>query len=49
MQVNCDVIVFFLNCGQLEAIQKPDSERMVRKIYIFINSKLLSYKTWKQN
>ena len=31
------------------AIRKPDSGRIVCKIYIFINSNLLPYKDWKQN
>ena len=30
-------------------MRKPDFERMVDETYIFVNSKLLSYKTWKQN
>ena len=42
MLINCDVIVFFSIYGQFEAIQKPDSRRMVYKIYIFINDNLLS-------
>ena len=41
MSRNCDVIVIFSISGQFGTIQKPDSGR---KIYIFINSKLLSYK-----
>ena len=41
---NCDVIVIFPICGQLGAIWKPDSGRIVCEIYIFINSKLLFYK-----
>ena len=44
MSANCDIIVIFPIDGQLGAIRKPDSERMVCKTYIFINSKLLSYK-----
>ena len=49
MSVNCDVIAIFPIHGQIEAIWKPDSGRIVRKIYIFINNNLLSYKNWKQN
>ena len=49
MSANCDVFVFFSICGQFAAIQKPDSRCMVYKIYIFINSNLLSYRIWKQN
>ena len=49
MSANCGVIVIFLIYGQFGAIRKPDSGRIVSKIYIFINSNLLSYKTWKQN
>ena len=44
MSRNCDVIVIFSISGQFGTIQKPDSGRIVCKIYIFINSKLLSYK-----
>ena len=35
---NCDVIVTFPIYGQFGAIQKPNSGRIVCKIYIFINS-----------
>ena len=49
MSSNCDVIVIFSIYNQFGAIQKPDSGGMVCKIYIFINSNLLSYKNWKQN
>ena len=49
MLANCDFIVFFPIYGQFAAIRKPDSRRMVCKTYIFINSNVLSYKTWKQN
>ena len=49
MSAHCEAIVFFPIYGQFAAILKPDSGRMVYKIYIFINSNLLSYKTWKQN
>ena len=41
---NCNVILIFLIYGQFGAIQKPDSECIVCKTYIFINSNLLSYK-----
>ena len=33
---------------QFGAIRKPDSGYIVCRIYIFINSNLLSYKNWKQ-
>ena len=45
MLANCDVIVIFPIYGQFVAILMPDSGRIVRKTYIFINSNLLSYKT----
>ena len=41
---NCDVIAIFAIYGQFGAIRKPDFGRIVCKTYIFINSKLLSYK-----
>ena len=44
MSKNCDVIAIFPIYGQFGAIWKPDSRRIVRKIYVFINSNLLSYK-----
>ena len=44
MSTSCDVIVNFPIYGQFGAIQKLDSEYMVYKSYIFINSNLLSYK-----
>ena len=47
MSANCDVIVIFPIFGQFGAIRKPDSERIVCKTYIFINSNLLSYRNWK--
>ena len=37
MLANCDVIVIFAIYGQFGATQKPDSGRIVRKTYIFIN------------
>ena len=44
MTENYDVIVIFSIYGQFGAIQSLDSGRIVCKSYIFINSKLLSYK-----
>ena len=44
MSENCDVIAIFPIYGQLGAIRKLDSGRIVCKIYVFINSNLLSYK-----
>ena len=49
MSGNCDVLIFFPIYGQLAAIRKPDSGRMVYKTYIFINNNLLPYKKLKQN
>ena len=49
MSNNCDVIVIFLIYCQFGAIRKPDSGKMVCKTYIFNNSNLLHYKSWKQN
>ena len=46
---NYDVIVIFPIYGQFGAMQKPDFGRIVYKIYISINSNLLSCKNWKQN
>ena len=37
---NCEVIVIFPIYGQFGAIQKPNSGRIVCKIYIFINNNL---------
>ena len=48
VSANCDVIEFFPIYGQLWAIWKPDSERIVCKTYIFIKSNLLCYKNWKR-
>ena len=48
MSNNCDAIAIFPIYNQFGAIRKPDSGRIVCKIYIFINSNLLSYKNWKQ-
>ena len=44
MSENCDVIVIFSIYDQFRAIQKSDSGRIACKIFIFINSHLLSYK-----
>ena len=44
MLANYNVIVIFPIYGQLGAIRKLDSGRIVCKAYIFINSNLLSYK-----
>ena len=46
MPTNFEIIVIFLIYGQLGAIRKPDSGRIV---CIFINSNILSYKHLKQN
>ena len=48
MPKNYNVIVIFLIYGQFGASRKPDSEGIVYKIYIFIDSNLLCYKNWKQ-
>ena len=42
MSENCDVIFIFSVYGQFGAIWKPGSGRIDCKIYIFINSNLLS-------
>ena len=47
MSENCDVIAIFSIYDQFGAIWKPDSGHKVCKTYIFVNSKLLSYKDWK--
>ena len=44
MSANCNVIVIFSIYNLSGAIRKPDSGNIVCKTYIFINSKLLSYK-----
>ena len=44
MLANCDVIVIFPIYGQFGAIRKLDSKCTVCITYIFIDSKLLSYK-----
>ena len=49
MSNNGDVIAIFPIYNQFGAIRKPDSGRIVCKIYIFINRNLLSYKNGKQN
>ena len=46
---NCDVIAIFPIYNQFGVIRKPDSGRIVCKIYIFITCTFLSYKKWKQN
>ena len=38
ISVNFDVIVISPIYGKFGAIRKPDSERMISKTYIFINS-----------
>ena len=42
MSKSCHVIVIFPIYGQFGAIQKPASGHIICKIYIFINSNLLS-------
>ena len=49
MSANYEALVIFPIYGQLGAIRKPDSGRIVCKTYIFINNNLLSNKNWKQN
>ena len=49
MSRNYDVIVIFPIYDQFGVFWKRESRRMVCKTYIFINSILLSYKSWKQN
>ena len=44
MLAKCDVIVIFPIYDQSEAVWKSNSSCIVCKIYIFINSNLLSYK-----
>ena len=48
MSETFDVIVIFQIYVEFGAIRKPDSGYIFFKIYIFINSNLLSYKKWKQ-
>ena len=45
MSDNCDIIFIFPIYGQFRAIRKPDPRCIVCKTYIFINSKVLSYKS----
>ena len=45
MLADCHGVVVFPIYGQFGAIQKPDSGPIVCKIYIFIKSNLLFYKT----
>ena len=47
MLENYDAIAIFPIYGQFGAIRKLNSGRIVCKIYVFIQSKLLSYKNWK--
>ena len=49
MSKNFDVTDFFLIYGKFAAILELNSRRMVYKTYIFINSNLLPYRSWKQN
>ena len=49
MSENYDFIVIFPIFDLFRAMRKPDSERIVCKTYVFINSNPLSYKNWKQN
>ena len=49
MSANRNPIVFIPIYGHFAAVGRPESVRLVYKIYIFINSNLLSYRTWKQN
>ena len=44
-----NVIFIFPIYGQIVAIRKPDSGRIVCKTYIFINSNLVPYKSLKYN
>ena len=44
MSGNCNFIIIFPIYGQFGPIWKPESGRIVFKIYIFINSNLLRYK-----
>ena len=44
MLASYDVIVIFVISGQVGAIWKLDSGRIVCKSYIFINGNLISYK-----
>ena len=48
MSANYDVIIIFPIYGQFEAIRKPNTGRIVCKIYIFIKSNLLSYENWNK-
>ena len=49
VSANCDAIAIFPIYGQSGLIWKPNSQRLVCKTYIFINSNLLSFKNRKQN
>ena len=41
MSENCDVVIFWI-FGQFGAVRRLDSRHRVCKIYVFINSNLLS-------
>ena len=45
MLENFDVTVIFLIYGQLGAIRKQESGQIIRKMYIFVKSNLLFYKS----
>ena len=49
MLANCDGIVIFPIYDQFGANRRLGFERIVCKIYMFINNNLLSYKNCKQN
>ena len=49
ISANCDVIAILPIYRQFGAIQRPHSEHIVYKSYIFINSNYLAYRNWKQN
>ena len=46
---NCNVTAIFSIYRESGEIRIPDSGWIAFKIYVFINSNLLSYKNWKQN
>ena len=49
MSENFVVIVIFPIYSQSGAIRKPNFGRIVCETSVFINSSLLSHKSWKQN
>ena len=49
MPGNCVIIGIYPIFVQFTEIRKPDSRRIVCKIYVFINSNLLLCKNWIQN